>query len=338
MTLKQNANNYGEKLSKLVERLPSLDKEDAITDVLTEIEGEFSKRPELIGFALENPALLRTKICFEKKDKLAASTFGHYIVEAYPREALTLFDLLREDPFNYLPVIKAEDYMGYTVACAHLIKIILKDGREAFRKAILEDSGIAGDAPVSDGPFYEGLRGLLIKKLTGHPELESILNIKDPDYNFAQYMVFDDYLGGKLIDLIKDRPFFLSVLELAGKDGIKLFWRLAGPENHETVDMLIDAFESVPVDTVERLLMSKTPTGYNIDLSLANLIVAHRHGAIKLQNLIDRQPKLNSIAAMEGFYKKGARLKIGEIMNLAFRDEAKELMRKASMGGKLGSA
>ena len=134
----------------------------------------------------------------------------------------------------------------------------------------------------------------LIGKIRDHPELPRILKISTLNgKSFSHFLAEDAYLGGRLLELIEGKPYFVPILELCNDEGKPVWGSIVA--SCENTDRLLAAVEKLPVEVAKKLLKSKNEDGYY----LAHFFATHLHSATKFQALLTGNPEFQEIMDLE---------------------------------------
>ncbi len=280
-------------ISDLLNVFVNSDTEESVRSNSTKIMKLLSSDPKYLDICFRRPDFLGTRI----KVDWGSTTFGHGIALGFPEESLVLFDHLKNNPQQYLPVLQSRNSGGWMVGATIVGSLLDKDEALSLFDNILradlkpvglgEHLGVELTVPV---PKKSILKMKLIEAIKDNPEMESILKmVGNNDASVAHRFSVDSYLAIELIELIKKKPFFAKILDLQADDSIKVWMALL--TKCERIDKMMEALETTTPEIAKQILESR-PLNDDNYLSIAHVLAQHPHSAIKLKRLIGNNPEL----------------------------------------------
>ena len=291
----------------------------------------FRNDPEAVSIAFGKPEWLKLVVVGDMEHRSA--TIAHFIAATCPEESVELFNLVSRDRESYLPVIAARDTNGNTVGALVLGAMLRNEEERRQRKVFSDAAGqiiqfmlrVQSGEDVRGGvdiDMFVGPEGKseakerLVNALRDNPELETILKLEMyvGGAAFAHLMANDGYLGAELINMIRDKPFFLKIMQLRDSTGS---YPVSVVFIRRCIGQLFEALETAPPETAKKILEEKIDGQDNGYVHLAHLMLADTNFYKRLDALLKSDKALESVYDLRAIdAPSGTSLTVRELISL----------------------
>lgn len=316
MAEKSMPNNREAKLARIIYGVSTGPEYSRIAQ-LNRLVSVLARDRESFNAVLRKPEWLRIAVTTDES-RYGFRALAHGIGYFMPVESLVLFDLVRMNRSEYLPILASKEGMnGSTVGALIVIGAIRKDmemriakrvnqlsdtmlrrAQEQIRALSPDDTLMVVLDPKRDLGVGESseIKRRIVGVLRDNPELRSILKMvySREGFSIAHAMSGDEYLAGEMIDMIKDKPFFLEIMLLRGQDE-QLIRSIAV----KCPGQLIEALERAPPDVAKAILEERIDVEDVGHIYPAHLLLADGHFSNRLDALLRSNNAFESIYDLE---------------------------------------